>query len=101
MAPLDGGNFQGINPSMLAQLINSLNGGVTGAQPVASSYVGQFNRLGLDTSAVQKLLADYAWASSQRPMLQRRYSLASHQPSGDFTDGWTEEGAGTDRKSVV
>ena len=95
MAPLDGGNFQGINPSMLAQLINSLNGGVTGAQPVASSYVGQFNRLGLDTSAVQKLLADYAWASGQRPMLQRRYSLASHQPSGDFTDGWTEEGAGT------
>jgi hypothetical protein len=95
MAPLDGGNFQGIDPSMLAQLIKSMTSGVTGAQPVASTYMGQFNRLGLDTSAVQKLLADYAWASGQQPMLQRRYSLASHQPSGDFLDGWTSEGAGS------
>ncbi len=95
MAPLDGGNFQGIDPSMLQQLIKSLSSGVTGAQPVASSYIGQFNRVGLDTGPIQKLLADYAWASQQQPMLNRRYSLASHQPSGDFTDGWTEEGAGT------
>jgi hypothetical protein len=94
MAPLDGGNFQGINPSMLQQLIKSLNSGVTGAQPVASSYVSQFTRVGLDTGPIQKLLADYGWASGQQPMLNRRYSLASHQPSGDFTDGWTEEGAG-------
>ena len=95
MAPVDGGNFQGIAPSMLQQLIKSLSSGVTGAQPVASSYIGQFNRVGLDTGPIQKLLADYAWASQQQPMLNRRYSLASHQPSGDFTDGWTEEGAGT------
>ncbi len=95
MAPLDGGNFQGIDPSMLQQLIKSLSSGVTGAQPVASAYIGQFNRVGLDTGPIQKLLADYAWASQQQPMLNRRYSLASHQPSGDFTDGWTEEGAGT------
>jgi hypothetical protein len=94
MAPLDGGNFQGINPSMLQQLIKSLNSGVTGARPLANSYVSQFTRVGLDTGAVQKLLADYAWASAQQPMLNRRYSLASHQPSGDFTNGWTEEGAG-------
>jgi hypothetical protein len=94
MAPLDGGNFQGINPSMLQQLIKSLNSGVTGAQPLANSYVSQFTRVGLDTGPVQKLLADYGWASAQQPMLNRRYSLASHQPSGDFTDGWTEEGAG-------
>jgi hypothetical protein len=90
----DGGSFQGIDPPMLAQLMKSLSSGVTGAQPVASSYVGQFSRVGLDTSAVQKLLADYAWASGQQSMLSRRYSLASHQPSGDFTDGWTAEGAG-------
>ena len=94
MAPLDGGNFQGINPSMLQQLIKSLNSGVTGAQPLANSYVSQFTRVGLDTGPIQKLLADYGWASAQQPMLNRRYSLASHQPSGDFTDGWTEEGAG-------
>jgi hypothetical protein len=79
---------------MLQQLIKSLNSGVTGAQPLANSYVSQFTRVGLDTGPVQKLLADYGWASAQQPMLNRRYSLASHQPSGDFTDGWTEEGAG-------
>jgi hypothetical protein len=94
MAPLDGGNFQGINPPMLQQLIKSLNSGVTGAQPLANSYVSQFTRVGLDTGPIQKLLADYGWASAQQPMLNRRYSLASHQPSGDFTGGWTEEGAG-------
>jgi len=87
MAPLDGGNFQGINPPMLQQLIKSLNSGVTGAQPLANSYVSQFTRVGLDTGPIQKLLADYGWASAQQPMLNRRYSLASHQPSGDFTGG--------------
>ena len=91
----DGGGFEGINPSMLSQLIKALSGGVSGAQPVAGSYVGQFSRLGLDTGPVNKLLADYAWAASQQPMLQRRYSLASHQPPGSWTDGWTTEGAGT------
>jgi hypothetical protein len=94
MAPLDGGNFQGINPSMLQQLIKSLNSGVTGAQPLANSYVGQFTRVGLDTGAVQKLLADYAWASAQQPMLNRRYSLATHQPPGSWPGGWTTMGAG-------
>jgi hypothetical protein len=91
----DGGGFQGINPSELQQLMKSMTGGVSGAQPVAGSYIGQFSRLGLDTSPITKLLADYSWATTQQPMLQRRYSLASHQPSGDFTDGWTSEGAGT------
>jgi hypothetical protein len=92
---LEGGdNFQGINPPLLAQLMKSLSSGVNGAQPTASGYVGRFSRLGLDTGPVNKLLADYSWATSQSPMLQRRYSLASHQPSGDFTGGWTSEGAG-------
>lgn len=90
----DGGGFEGINPSMLSQLIKALGSGVNGAQPVAGSYAGQFSRLGLDPGPVNKLLADYAWAASQQPMLQRRYSLASHQPPGSWTDGWTTEGAG-------
>jgi hypothetical protein len=94
MAPSDGDNFQGINPQMLAQLIKSLNSGVTGAQPIAGTYLGEFNRLGLDSGPVNKLLADYSWASSQQPMLNRRHSLASNQPSGDFLNGWTEAGAG-------
>ena len=95
MPPADDGGFVGINPSMLSQLIKSLTSGVTGAQPLASSYIGQFNRYGLGTGAVNKLLADYSWASGQQPMLQRRYSLASHQPPGSWTDGWTSAGAGS------
>jgi len=80
---------------MLSQLIKSLSSGASGAQPVAASYIGQFNRYGLGTGAVSKLLADYSWASNQNPMLQRRYSLATHQPPGSFVGGWTSAGAGT------
>jgi hypothetical protein len=83
----------GINPSMLSQLIKSLSSGVNGAQPLAASYVGKFNRYGLGTGAVSKLLADYSWAAHQNPMLQRRYSLASHQPPGSWVEGWTSAGA--------
>lgn len=85
----------GIDPSTLSQLIKSLSSGVNGAQPLAASYVGQFNRYGLGTGAVSKLLADYSWAANQNPMLQRRYSLASHQPPGSWADGWTSAGAGS------
>lgn len=87
-------SFMGIDPSMLTRLMKSMTSGVSGAQSVAQSYLGQFSRLGLDTGAVHKLLADYAWASSQQPMLQRRYSLSSHLPSGDFVGGMTTIGAG-------
>src|SRR5690242_15656300 len=80
---------------MLSQLIKSLSSGVSGAQPVAASYMGEFNRYGLGTGAVSKLLADYAWGTNQNPMLQRRYSLATHQPPGSFVGGWTSAGAGT------
>ena len=80
---------------MLSQLIKSLSSGVNGARPLAAAYVGQFNRYGLGTGAVSKLLADYSWAANQNPMLQRRYSLASHQPPGSWVDGWTSAGAGS------
>jgi len=93
--PADDGGFVGIDPSMLSQLIKSLSSGVSGAQPVAASYMGEFNRYGLGTGAVSKLLADYAWGTNQNPMLQRRYSLATHQPPGSFVGGWTSAGAGT------
>jgi hypothetical protein len=94
VAPSDDANFQGIDPQQVQTLISSMGKGVSNGQPLAEYYLGQFNRLGLDTSAPNKLLADYGWASNQQPMLKRRYSLASHQPSGAFTDGWTDQGAG-------
>jgi hypothetical protein len=87
-------NFQGINPQLLRQLITSLSGGVSRAEPLAGSYLGQFSRLGLDTGAVQRLRSDYGWAAGQQPMLSRRLALASHQPPGSFTDGMTSQGAG-------
>jgi hypothetical protein len=87
-------NFMGIDPSLVGQLMRSMTSGVSGAEPVARSYLGQFSRLGLDSGALSKLLADYAWATSQQPMLQRRYSLSSHLPSGDFAGGMTTIGAG-------
>lgn len=95
MRPADGGTFQGINPQLLAQLMKSLSDGVTRGQPLANSYVGQFGRLGLDTSNASKLLADFGWASGQQAMLHRRYDLASNQPSGSWEDGFATAGAGS------
>jgi hypothetical protein len=89
------GVFQGIDPERLACLMTALSGGVSRAQPLAESYLAQFGRLGLDTGSVRRLLADYAWASGQQPMLSRRHALASNQPPGTFKDGMTGQGAGT------
>lgn len=89
-----GGSFEGIDPQLLAQLISSLSGGANSGQRVAGSYMWQFQRLGLDTGPVTKLQQDYSWAVSQRSMLSRRYTLASHQPSGDWQNGYATSGAG-------
>lgn len=89
-----GGSFEGINPELLTQLMRSLSSGANNGQQVAGSYVWQFQRLGLDTTALTRLQQDYNWASSQNPMLQRRYNLASNQPSGDWEEGFATAGAG-------
>ena len=93
--PPEDGVFQGIDPEQLAHLMTALGGGVSRAQPLAESYLAQFGRLGLDTARVRLLLADYAWAAGQQPMLSRRHALASNQPPGTFKDGMTGQGAGT------
>jgi hypothetical protein len=95
VAPQLDPDFEGIDPQNLAQLMSAMSRGVTNAQPVAESYLGQFTRFGLDTSRTNKLLADYGWATGQQSMLSRRHSLAIHQPSGEFTNGMTSVGAGT------
>jgi hypothetical protein len=89
-----GGGFQGIDPASLATLMGSMKNGTGAAQPAAGGYLGRFGGLGLDTGPVNKLLADYSWATSQQPMLQRRYNLASHQPSGQWIGGMATSGAG-------
>jgi hypothetical protein len=88
-----GGAFEGIDPHQLAQLMTSLKNGVGSAQPVAGSYLGRFSELGLDTSRIARLQKNYGWAQGQQPMLQRRYDLASHQPSGQWVDGMATSGA--------
>ena len=88
-------NFQGIDPQQLGQMAQSLKNGVSNAQPLANYYQGRFSQLGLDTTAVSRLQQNYGWAQAQQPMLQRRYTLASHQPSGQFQNGMATAGAGT------
>lgn len=88
-----GGPFEGINPSLLAQLMRSLSSGVNNGQQLAGNYVWQFQRLGIDTGPVSKLQQDYGWAGGQQTMLQRRYNLASNQPSGSWEDGFAMMGA--------
>src|SRR5260370_25793455 len=91
--PDNGDAFEGIDPHLLAQLMTSLRSGVSGAQQLASSYLGQFGGFGLDTSRISRLLQDYGWAQGQQPMLQRRYDLASNQPSGQWVNGLATSGA--------
>jgi hypothetical protein len=87
-------NFQGIDPQQLGQLMQSLRKGVNNAQPLVNSYMGRFRRLGLGTTAVTRLQQNYSWSQSQQGMLQRRYDLASHQPSGQWVNGMATSGAG-------
>lgn len=89
-----GGSFEGIDPPLLSQLMQSMKSGVSAAAPVAAGYMSQFSALGLDTSRISRLQQDYNWAQGQQPMLQRRYDLASHQPSGQWENGMATSGAG-------
>jgi hypothetical protein len=92
--PDGGGAFEGIDPHQLDQLMTSLKKGVSTAQPMAGNYMSRFSELGLDTSRISRLQQDYGWAQGQQPMLQRRYDLASHQPSGEWVNGMATSGAG-------
>lgn len=89
-----GGGFEGIDPPLLSQLMQSMKSGVGAATPVAAGYMSQFSALGLDTRAISRLQQDYNWAQGQQSMLQRRYDLASHQPAGQWENGMATSGAG-------
>lgn len=89
-----GGGFEGIDPPLLSQLMQSMKSGVNAAAPVAAGYMSRFSALGLDTRAISRLQHDYNWAQGQQSMLQRRYDLASHQPSGQWVNGMATSGAG-------
>jgi hypothetical protein len=89
-----GGGFEGIDPPLLSQLMQSMKSGVGAGAPVAAGYMSRFTALGIDTSRISRLQQDYNWAQGQQSMLQRRYDLASHQPSGQWVNGMATSGAG-------
>lgn len=71
-----GGSVVGIDPQLLAGLIQSLTQQSGNAQSLVSSYLGQLSQCGLDTSRLTSAARDLAWARDQLPMLNRRQSMA-------------------------
>jgi hypothetical protein len=81
MRPDDGGgDFRGINPDRLGDLIRVINtntgDGAAAAQPHINSWMAHARRLQLDTARLSKMTKHLSWAHDQLPMLRRRHSLA-------------------------
>ena len=89
-----GGDFSGIDPQALWDLINSMNnrtgwGGNGSAYPQVGDWMGQANRIGLDTSRLSTIFKHFTWAQDQLPMLRRRHSLAASESKEDGDFGQT------------
>ena len=89
-----GGDFSGIDPQALWDLINSMDSrtgrdGNGSACPQVSDWMGQANRIGLDTSRLSTIFKHFTWAQDQLPMLRRRHSLAASESTADGEFGWT------------
>lgn len=89
-----GGDFSGIDPQQLWDLINSIKShtgadGGASAQPQVNGWMGQANRLGLETQRLTAINKHFSWAQGQLPMLNRRHSLAADEAkeNGDFGQG--------------
>jgi hypothetical protein len=72
----DGGSEEGIDPSALQSMIGAMKTSTGSALSLVNGYIGQFSRLGLDTSGLTKAAQDLTWAQGQLPMLSRRQSMA-------------------------
>jgi hypothetical protein len=88
-----GGDFSGIDPQKLWDLINSIKNrtgmdGNNSAQPQVNNWMGQANRIGVDTQRLSTINKHLSWAQGQLPMLNRRHSLAASESKqdGDFGD---------------
>jgi hypothetical protein len=98
-----GGDFSGIDPQKLWDLINSMKNktgydGNGSAAPQVNSWMGQAGRIGLDTSRLSTINKHFGWAQGQLPMLRRRQSLAANESrkEGDFGQtGMVGVGAGS------
>ncbi|MFR0358996.1 hypothetical protein [Streptomyces sediminimaris] len=97
-----GGDFRGINPDRLGDLIRVINtstgDGGAAAQPHINSWMSQARRLQMDTSRLSKMTRHLSWAHDQLPMLRRRHSLAMDEEKRDkeigLGGGMVSAGAG-------
>ncbi|MEV6007492.1 hypothetical protein AB0M29_11855 [Streptomyces sp. NPDC051976] len=77
------GDFSGIDPIALKQMIASFGGDKDYLRSSASSIKSQFANLGLDTSPLTELIGICSWLDDQTPMLQRRQNLAAAMDAPD------------------
>jgi hypothetical protein len=85
-----GGDFSGIDPQKLWDLINSIKnrtGDDGSAQPQVNNWMGQATRIGLDTTQLSTINRHFSWAQDQLPMLRRRHSLAVDEAKEDMQFG--------------
>ncbi|SEG73079.1 hypothetical protein SAMN05216223_10969 [Actinacidiphila yanglinensis] len=89
--PGGGGDFSGIDPQQLWDMISSIknrtgwDGNGSSARLVAS-WMSQADRVGLDATRLNTINKHFSWAQDQLPMLRRRHSLAvaEAKEEGDF-----------------
>ncbi|MFJ9540555.1 hypothetical protein ACIRPX_25225 [Streptomyces sp. NPDC101225] len=86
-----GGDFRGIDPDRLGDLIRVINthtgDGGAAAQPHINSWMSQARRLQMDTARLSKMTRHLSWAHDQLPMLRRRHSLAMDEEKRDTEIG--------------
>ena len=77
------GDFSGIDPAALKQMITSLDNDRTHLRDRASYYKGQFASQGLDTQPFNELLGICGWLDDESPKLKRRENLAAAMDGSD------------------
>ncbi|WP_329371503.1 hypothetical protein OG896_33985 [Streptomyces sp. NBC_00669] len=96
------GDFSGIEPQQLWNMINSIknrtswDGNGSGA-PLVASWLSQAGRIGLDATRLNTINKHFSWAQDQLPMLRRRHSLAAAEAKeeSDFgASGMVTAGSG-------
>jgi hypothetical protein len=76
------GEFSGIDPTALKQMITSFDGDRRQLRDFASRYKGQFASQGLDTTDLSSLLDICGWLDDESPKLKRRENLAAVMDAG-------------------
>ncbi|MEV6005717.1 hypothetical protein AB0M29_02820 [Streptomyces sp. NPDC051976] len=71
------GDFSGIDPDAMQQMIKSFTGDAADLAGSAQSLKTAFGSLGLDTGPLDELIGISRWADDQAPMLRRRQALAA------------------------